>query len=149
MADISDQDEALCWQFDAMRASGTSGTSGCTEMPTSMDDLNRFAAERVMEWKPYTNRFGLVEWCKPDEKTNGLTGRVEAIDIDWNPRENIKQAMMVADTYTYVSLAKANKGKWAASVRNNSSDPWNNSGWRDDPAEALTLAACRAAGYEG
>ena len=60
--------------------------------------LNEHLA-KAMGWVEYQPNIGPGEYCIPDEKTKGLTGKVVMRVSDWNPSENIEQALMCLDTF--------------------------------------------------
>lgn len=116
----------------------------CKSKPASVMNLREFLAVEVMGWKPYSAKTG-AEWCVPDPKTKGITGKVVILQSNWNPRNNIEQAIMCAKkTGLDWSITNTN-GICRAYVFSE----YNTIGEQsDDEAAALSLAVARATGWE-
>jgi len=84
-----------------------------------MTDIDKRVATEIMGWAAFNSRFGenYNEWCVPDKKTKGMTGKVMCQQRDFNPSKNISDAFLVVERMRelgfYIRLRlSTNSGDW-------------------------------------
>ncbi len=109
-----------------------------------MIELNKHLAEKVMGWTEWTAAKNGHNDLN-DAYTDGVKHKIEI--EDWNPSENIEQAMMCLDIFTFWSINRTKKG-YEAMIITDKEAFGDHIELHDSLPMAISLACAKATGWE-